>query len=120
MNFYLKTEIDNKTVESWLKKYIYLNSVYVEIPDKLKTYLKDNYNVDIKQILINIRNNIRVIRCEEKLVQVIILNSDINNTPLQSLMHLVEYGNRELPGTHQISLLFRRALENTRDRFRGV
>lgn len=120
MNFYLKTEMDSKTVETWLKKYIYLNSVYVNIPNVLKDYLKDNYNIGINQILIAIRNNVRVIRREEKLVQITVLNSDLNNTPLQTLMHLIEYGNRDVQGTKQISILFQRALSCTKDRLWGI
>lgn len=120
MNFYLKTEMGAKGVEKQLKRYLYLNSVYVDIPDNFKNYLKLNYNITLNQILIAIRNNTRVLQVDENSVQIIVINTDLNNTSLQSLMQLVEYGNREIQGTHQISLLFQRSIVAVRKMFRGV
>lgn len=117
---YLKTEINAKLIEAVLKRYLQINKYYVVIPNKLVKYLDEKYKININYILNELIENVRVDRVKDDIVQIIILNKKINDTTLEELIQLVEYGNTEIQPTRCISRLFNTSLLQVKNYLGGL
>ena len=117
---YLHTSLSGQNIRSVLVYYLYLNKRNVNISNKLVNYLETKYKINIYYIIDELIRNVRVSNVGEDLVQVYILNKKIGDTTLEGLIQLVEYGNRDVPPSNCISLLFNKSLNQTREFIGGI
>lgn len=117
---YLHTSLSGQNIRSVLVYYLYLNKRTVNISNKLVSYLENNYKLNIYYIIDELIRNLKVSNVGDDLVQIYILNKKIGNTTLEGLIQLVEYGNRDVPPSNCISLLFSKSLNQTREFIGGV
>lgn len=117
---YIKTTTSEKLVINYLKYYLRLCSYMVVLPNRSIKYIKDNYNVSISYIVVKLINNINIIKVDPDLLSVEIINEKINDTTLKSLIKLIEYGNRDIPGSGCISKMINKAIELTIDCLGGI
>lgn len=119
MDWYIRTSIQSKTVEEILKKNLFLYKPYVRISPKLVDYLEENYRLNLNYVLKELINNIRLNEIEKDLLQITILDKKINKTSLKELVQLIEFGNRSIPPSKEISKLLTRALKHTKAYLEG-
>lgn len=117
---YIKTTTSEKLVINYLKYYLRLCSYIVVLPNRSIKYIKDNYNVSISYIIVKLIHNINIIKVDPDLLSVEIINEKINDTTLKSLIKLIEYGNRDIPGSGCISKMINKAIELTIDCLGGI
>lgn len=117
---YLHTSLSGQNIRSVLVYYLYLNKRNVNISNKLVNYLETKYKINIYYIIDELIRNVKVSNVSKDLVQVYILNKKIGDTTLEGLIQLVEYGNRDVPPSNCISLLFNKSLNQTREFIGGV
>jgi hypothetical protein len=120
MKLFLKTPVDNKTIESILKRHLYIDSFYVNFPSKLNDYLNSNFNVEGKDVLKVMRDNIRIIKYND-LSNIIFFDVKINDKiSLMKLLQLIEYGNRDVQGSKIITNLLTQGLREVRNDLGGL
>lgn len=117
---YIKTKISEKTVIHSLVYYLNMCRCMVILPNKTIEYIKDNFNISIDQILDKMISNINIIKVDQDLLSMEIINEKINKTTLKSLLNLLEFGNRDIPASNCISKIFNKAIELTKDYLGGI
>lgn len=117
---YLTTEIPAQIVEPIIKYYLNLNKRSVFISDKLNKYLIETFEIDLPEILNKLVNNIRVSQIEKSLLSIYILNESIGEHTLESILQLIEFGNRDFPPTNQITKLLSTSISQTENRLGGA
>ena len=119
MDWYLRTSIQSDLVEKILRKYLFLYKPYVNISDKLIAYLEEKYKLNLNYVLKELIDNIRLNEIEKDLLQITIRDKKINKTSLKELVQLIEFGNRNIPPSKEISKLLTRALNHTKAYLEG-
>ena len=117
---YLKTEVNAKLIEALLIRYINMNKYYVVIPNKLIKFLEENYKLNINYIISEMITNLRVNKVKKDLIQIFTLDKKIGETTLESLLQLVEYGNRDIPPSNCISKLLNKSLLQVKNYLGGL
>lgn len=117
---YLKTKVEPSFILQLLKRYLQMNKYSVIISNKLIVYLDKNYKITIYYIIDELINNIRVKPIKKDLLEIVILNEKIEDTSLQELLQLVEYGNLEIQPSRAISKLLRKSLNQVNNYLGGV
>ena len=117
---YIKTTVSEKLVIRYLQYYLKLCRYMIILPNRSIKYIKDNYNVSISYIINKLINNVNIIKVDPDLLSVEIIDEKINDTTLKSLIKLIEYGNRDIPGSGCISKMMNRAIELTKDCLGGI
>lgn len=117
---YLKTKAQPELILQLLKRYLQMNKYSVIIQNKLVVYLDKNYNITIYYIIDELINNIRVKPVNKELLEIVILNEKIEDTTLQELLQLVEYGNLDIQPSKAISKLLQKSLNQVSNYLGGV
>lgn len=117
---YLTTELDPKIIEPIVQYYLKLNKNFVIVSDKLKNYLKENFELTLTDVLDLMVLNVRVSKIEDDIVSVYILNVPVGESSLETILQLIEFGNRDVPPTNQISKLLNRVMLLTENRLGGA
>ena len=117
---YLNTTQDPKIIESIVKYYLNLNKNSVIISDKLKNYLDENFQITLNEILDLLIINVRVSKVEQDIVSIYILNIPVGDSKLETILQLIEFGNRDIPQTNQISKLLNKTITQTENRLGGI
>ena len=99
---------------SYWKKYI--NKPFLNIA---KNYLQDNYNIDINDLWNKMISNTKVTTVKKNLLSIEIVDDKINKYNLESILKLLEYGNRDIPPMEIISKIYSRALLLTQNNLGG-
>ena len=119
MTFYLKTIGSSKAIEPIVKYYLKLSTNTFIVKNKIIKYLQDNYNVDIHDLWNIMISNTTVSVVKKTLLSIEIIDDKINNYNLESILKLLEYGNRDIPPTETISKIYSRALLLTQNNLGG-
>lgn len=114
MTWYLTTLIDPTSIEKTLKYYLNINKYFLIIPDKIIKYIKDDNNIDVQEVIDLTINNTKVSSVKKDLVSIYILNQPVEDTTLESILQLIEFGNRDVYGTKQITKWMNTAISQVR------
>lgn len=121
MLWYIKTCCSNDIIASKLGRYLYLNIHNYKLNNKIKEYIESKYDISIKDIIEYLYKNLRVVNMKEDFHQIYILDETIDNKiQLSSLLNLLEYGNRDIPGTKMISSIINKSLDEVKDDLGGI
>lgn len=116
MVFYFKSNISSKYIQPLIHRYIsmelnsYTNS-------SLDTYLKNNYNINLKSVIDSINFYCRVTDFKDNVLSIYWNNNIIiENNDLNTIMQLLEYGNLDIPPLKLISGSFTNIIKSIKNR----
>lgn len=111
MNYYIKTECDDKTLLTKLRYYISIGKKYIVIDNKLKNVLEKTYKLTVDDIIKYLYKDIRIKEVEPLLHQIYILDESINNKiHLKQALQLLEYGDVDIQPERVVSRLIQRCI----------
>ena len=119
MTFYLKTIGSSKYIEPILKYYLKLSINTTMVKNKIIKYLQDNYNIDINDLWNKMISNTKVTTVKKNLLSIETIDDKITKYNLESILKLLEYGNRDIPPMEIISKIYSRALLLTQNNLGG-
>lgn len=121
MTFYLNTQLPVLPAQVWIKPMIRYYFNYVKFPRKLRKYLKANYpELNLKTVSNALQNNYEISRYNDTFLKITFRQTNIGNYSLDTVLQLLEYGNREIEPAHLISKLMDNVLKNLKMGARGV
>lgn len=121
MTFYLNTQLPVLSAQVWTKPLLRYYFNYVKFPYKLRKYLKVNYpELNLKSVSSALQNTYEISRYNNTFLKITFRQTNIGNYSLDSVLQLLEYGNREIESPHIISKLMDNVLRNLKMRARGL
>ena len=120
MNFYVKTTVNPNIISPLLTYYLNMYKNDLIIPLKLENYLKNNYNISCKKVIELFIKYIKVNSYKKDIIKINIFDVKVNETRLNTLIQLMEFGNLELPKSELFSTLLKMSINAVKRRLGGI